>query len=148
MGKRKLTVLFLVAILVLIAVFFPYIKFAITGGSSVMVEVPEYFSVNCEGIQSQGELLYIELESGKKTYHIETHEEYLKGDSYAYITGKIWNSPLAPIINVNGEGCDVDLDRSDNLYHFYIRGIVPGEKYRIYVRCGEKNDYINVYFEE
>ncbi|MEA4920623.1 MAG: hypothetical protein VB078_06875 [Clostridiaceae bacterium] len=148
MGKQKLIALISVIALALLAVSFPYIKYAVTGGSSVLLEVPENFYFNYDGSTSQGTLLFIELESGKKTYHIETPSEYLNGDGYAYITGWINNSPFAPVVNVNGERCKASIDRSDNIYHFYIRNIVPEEKYRIYIRCGDKNDYINVYFDE
>lgn len=146
--KRHWCIL-LFAALFLLCILFPYISFWVTSGKNAMIAPPDAVQFNVECDTDGGFLTQIEWDTKKKTYHIEVPDKYLDGHGYAYVTGSIWNYPFNPIVHINGEECpEVDLDYFDNLYHFYIRDIEPDKKYRVYVRCADDNDYINLYFHK
>lgn len=145
--KKNWCVLLLTA-LCLLYFLFPYVSFWATSGKNAMIAPPDAVHFSAEENTDGGFLAHIDWDIGKKTYHIEVPDEYLDGQGYAYLTGRIWNYPFKPVVHINGEEChEVRLDYSDNLYHFYIRNIEPDKKYRVYVRCADDSDYINLYFQ-
>lgn len=135
--------LFSVIVVVLVGIF-------INHSNSIVVSLPENFCIyNSSG--SEYDLQSVSIENGKRTYHIEVDESCLNSpSSYVYVTGNYWGYFIKPVVHLDGENVKVSTMATgyggEKNYHFYIRNVVQDQKYRIYVRCGEWNDYMNVVF--
>ncbi|MDD2956666.1 MAG: hypothetical protein PHD67_10215 [Oscillospiraceae bacterium] len=142
LGRKKRFIITILLFAIILA--YGMFSYGFSGDKNAMVSVPDAVYLNVEGNSTQGEVIYLDLLDSVKTYHIEVSKEYLCGDGYAYFTGNVWDSLCSPMVHVNGVDCKVTTDGGfpATIYHFYIRDIKPREKYRIYVRCGNDNDYI------
>ena len=147
--EKKFLIFTVIAIvaLVVIAKFFIY---HVENSDKILLSMPDTFCI-CSGDGAEYDLQFIDIEDHKKTYHIEASKKCLETpDSYVYATGSYWNYPFKPTIHVDGEDVKVGRTVSGSLiggyYHFYIKNVVQDQKYRIYIRCGKVNDYINVVF--
>ena len=123
----------------------------INHSNRIVFSMPEAFCIY-SGSGNEYDLQEIMVESGKRTYHINADGKcFSSPGSYVYVTGKYWWYPFKPTVRVDGEDVKVKTSATGyggRNYHFYIRDVVPEQKYRVYVRCGEKNDYMSVVFHE
>lgn len=148
--KKKRLVWISVVGTIVMAVVLQLTVFLTNHNDKIVVAMPEAFCVY-NGRGDESDLQKISVENGKRTYHIEVDENCLNtSGSYVYVTGTYWRGFLVkPVVHLDGEDVEVETSATGyggRYYHFYIRDVIPDQKYRIYVRCGEKNDYINVVF--
>ena len=144
----KLVIVSILVITIGFALFQSYQKNAIAS-------VPDSFCIcagekseikSADGKNDHYDLQTVEIEHNKKTYHIYASEQYLSSNgAYVYVTGSYWDSILKPNVFVNGQKVKVRRTGYD-YYHFYIYNVIPDYKYEINVYCGEKSDFINVFF--
>lgn len=146
--KKKWLVAVAVSLVAAAVLYFEYNRLL----HNAVFSMPDAFCIY-SGDGEEYDLQDIQIEQGKRTYRIDDTNGYLSDfDGYVYVTGMYWDSPIKPVVRVNGMSVEVSRSGNGSLvggyYHFYIRDAVPNEKYRIYVRCGEKSDYIYVIFQE